>query len=39
MSAAFVLIIVVAVLCITLLALFGILWAALHFGVGDDEDD
>jgi hypothetical protein len=39
MSAAFVLIIVVALLCIALLALLGILWAPLHFGVGDDEDD
>jgi hypothetical protein len=29
----------VAVLCIALLALFGILWAALHFGAGEDEDD
>jgi hypothetical protein len=39
MFAAMVLIIVVAVLCIALLALFGILWAALHFGAGEDEDD
>jgi hypothetical protein len=39
MSAAFVLIIVVALLCVALLALFGVLWAALHFGVGEDEDD
>ncbi len=39
MSATFVLIIVVALLCVTLLAVFGILWAALHFGVCDDEDD
>jgi hypothetical protein len=39
MSATFVLIIVVAVLCVALLVLFGILWAALHFGVGHDDDD
>jgi hypothetical protein len=39
MSATFVLIIVVALLCVTLLAVFGILWAAPHFGVCDDEDD
>ena len=39
MFAALVLINVVAVLCIALLALFGILWAALHFGAGEDEDD
>jgi hypothetical protein len=32
MSAAFVLIIVVALLCIAMLALFGALWVALHFG-------
>ena len=38
-SAAFVLIIVVALLCAALLVLFGILWAALHFGVGHDDDD
>jgi hypothetical protein len=39
MSAAFVLIIVVALLCVALLVLFGLLWAALHFGVGEDDDD
>jgi hypothetical protein len=39
MSTAVVLIVVVALLCVALLALFGILWAALHFGVGEDEDD
>jgi hypothetical protein len=33
-----VLIIVVALLCIAMLALFGVLWAALHFGVGHDDD-
>jgi hypothetical protein len=39
MSAAFVLIIVVGLLCVALLVLFGILWAELHFGVGHDHDD
>jgi hypothetical protein len=39
MSAALVLIIVVALLCVALLVLFGILWATLRFGVGEDEDD
>ena len=39
MSAALVLIIVVALLCVALLALFGLLWAALHFGVGHDDDN
>jgi hypothetical protein len=39
MSAALVLIIVVALLCAALLVLFGVLWAALHFGVGHDDDD
>jgi hypothetical protein len=39
MSAALVLIIVVALLCLGLLALFGILWAALRLGVGHDDDD
>jgi hypothetical protein len=38
MSAALVLIIVVALLCVALLTLFGVLWAALHFGVGHDDD-
>jgi hypothetical protein len=38
MSAAFVLVIVVALLCVALAVLFGVLWAALHFGVGDDDD-
>jgi hypothetical protein len=39
MSAALVLIIVVALLCIALVAIFGCLWAALHFGIGEDDDD
>jgi hypothetical protein len=39
MSAAFILIIVVASLCVALLALVGILWVALHFGVGHEDDD
>jgi hypothetical protein len=39
MSAAFVLIIVVALLCVALLVLFGALWVALHFGVGREDDD
>jgi hypothetical protein len=39
MTATLVLIIVVALLCVALLLPFGILWAALHFGVGKDEDD
>jgi hypothetical protein len=39
MSATFVLIIVVTVLCVALLALFAILWTALHFGGGEDGDD
>jgi nitrogen fixation-related uncharacterized protein len=38
MTAALVLIIVVALLCVALVAIFGILWAALHFGVGEDDD-
>jgi hypothetical protein len=37
MSAALVLIIVVALLCAALLALLGLLWVALHFGVGEDD--
>jgi hypothetical protein len=39
MSAALVLIVVVALLCIALLALFGILWASQHFSAGEDDDD
>jgi hypothetical protein len=39
MSATLVLIIVVALLCLALVVIFGILWAALHFGVGEDDDD
>jgi hypothetical protein len=39
LSATFVLILVVALLCVTLLAVFGILWAAPHFEVGEDEDN
>src|SRR3984885_6427664 len=38
MSATFVLIIVVALLCVALLAVFGILWAAPHFDARDEED-
>jgi hypothetical protein len=38
-DAATILIIVVALLCVAMLALFGVLWAALHFGVGHDDDD
>jgi hypothetical protein len=39
MTAALVLVIVVALLCVALVAIFGALWAALHFGVGEDGDD
>jgi nitrogen fixation-related uncharacterized protein len=39
MSAALILIIVVALLCLALLALLGLLWAALHFGVGEDDKE
>jgi nitrogen fixation-related uncharacterized protein len=39
MSAILIIVIVVALLCVGLVALYGILWAALHFGVGEDEDD
>jgi hypothetical protein len=39
MSAALILIIVVALLCVALLVLFGVLWVALHFGVGHEDDD
>jgi nitrogen fixation-related uncharacterized protein len=39
MTATLVLIIVVALLCIALIAIFVILWGALHFGVGEDDDD
>jgi hypothetical protein len=39
MTAALVLIIVVALLCIVLVVIFGVLWAALRFGVGEDDDD
>jgi hypothetical protein len=39
MSAALVLIIMIGLLCVALLALVGILWAALHFGVGHEDDD
>jgi hypothetical protein len=39
MSAVLILIIAVALLCVALVAIFGALWAALHFGVGEDEDD
>jgi hypothetical protein len=38
MNATLILIIVIVQLCVALIAMFGILWAALHFGVGDDED-
>jgi hypothetical protein len=33
------LVIFVALLCIAMLAVFGLLWAALHFGVGEDDED
>jgi nitrogen fixation-related uncharacterized protein len=36
MTATLVLITVVA-LCVALIAIFGILWGALHFGVDDDD--
>jgi hypothetical protein len=39
MTTASVLIVIVALLCVAVVVIFGILWAALHFGVGDDEDD
>jgi hypothetical protein len=39
MSAALVLVVVVALLCIGLIAIFGALWAALRFGVGEDDDN
>jgi hypothetical protein len=39
MSAAFILIIVVALMCVAMLVLFGALWVALHFGVGHEDDD
>jgi hypothetical protein len=39
MTAALVLVIVVALLSVAFVAIFGVLWAALHFGVGEDEDD
>jgi hypothetical protein len=39
MSAAFVLIVVISSLCGALLTLVGILWAALHFGVGENDED
>jgi nitrogen fixation-related uncharacterized protein len=39
MTAALVLVIVVALLCVALVAIFAILWGALHFGVGEDDDD
>jgi hypothetical protein len=39
MSAALILIIIVAVLCVALLVLFGALWVALHFGVDHEDDD
>jgi hypothetical protein len=29
----------VALLCVALIAIFGVLWAALRFGVGEDDDD
>ena len=37
MSAA--LVIFVALLCIAMVASFGLLWAALHLGVGEDDED
>jgi hypothetical protein len=39
MNATLILIIVVALLCIALITMFGALWAALHFSVGEDDDD
>jgi hypothetical protein len=39
MYAALVVIIVVALLYVAMLALFGILWASVHFGAGEDEDN
>jgi hypothetical protein len=39
MPAAFVLIIGIALLCVALLALVGTLWAALHFGDGEEDED
>jgi nitrogen fixation-related uncharacterized protein len=38
-TAALVLIIVVALLCLAAVVIFGILWALLRFGVGEDDDD
>ena len=38
MFPTFVLIIAVALLCVAFLPLFGILWAAPHFGARDEED-
>jgi hypothetical protein len=32
-----ILIVVVALLCVALIGMFGLLWAALHFGVGEDD--
>ena len=29
----------VALLCVALLALLDLLWAELHFGVGEDDED
>jgi hypothetical protein len=37
MSAA--LVIFLALLCIAMVALFGLLWAALHLGVGEDNEE
>jgi hypothetical protein len=39
MTAAVILIVVVALLCVALAAMIGILWATLHFGADKDKDD
>jgi hypothetical protein len=39
MSATFILVVVVALMCVALIAIFGVLWAALRSGVGEDADD
>jgi hypothetical protein len=39
MTAPFILIVLVALMCVALIVIFGVLWAALRFGVGEDDDD
>jgi hypothetical protein len=39
MTATLILIIVVALLCVALVVILGILWAALHLGVSEDDHD